>query len=149
MFLVLIQIPDSATQSNEPLWGLIGVLIGGIITFATTWLWYRITENKNLIKLRAVLSSEIHENVNLLTPKVDENNWPSFLLSDMYTANLGNLNLLKENELNAILLHYKDVQRFIEAQRDAIEGHQHSSHIFRDRAKKTLDSGKKALKLLS
>jgi len=77
---------------------------------------------RNLNNLRRVLKVELQENINLLKPKVEENNWPSKLLSDTYIVNQVDLKLLPDNELSEISSHYSDVRRFQEAIRDAIEG---------------------------
>ena len=101
-------------------------------------------------KLRYLLVTEIQENVDLLVQAKDsQKSWPIYLLQDLYKNNLGKIHVLPEDWLSAIIIHYKDVQRFEQLMRDVIEDNQDGTRLLPDRAKRALESGEKALEIMN
>lgn len=124
----------------------IGWTLGVLSTIVVDWIRYR-RKRKSLIR---VVKYEIQENVDLLEKaKKSTDKWPAFLLYDIYTSNLGNIHLLKEKQLIGVLLHYKKAQRFVQELRDIIEKKVLRTTKLPDRAKEALESGQKALEILS
>ena len=125
---------------------LYGFVLGIASTLVVHWI-LKIGRRRNLIRL---LKHEINENVDFLVKASEsDEKWPAFLLSDVYSKYLNYLYVLRNEVLSGVRLHYKHVQRFEQALRDGVEGHQGSHHIYQARADEALSSGREVLKLLN
>ena len=120
--------------------------LGSFLTLLGQW----VNRRQSKKDLERIIRAEIQKNVDLLVEAEDSpKSWPKHLFQDVYKNYLDKIHLLPKDWLSAIWDHYEDVRSFEQLKRDVIKGHQNGTHLLPDRAKKALESGKKALEIMN
>lgn len=129
---------------SSPVSVIVGVVLGVWITNFRD----KKQEKRKILRLRRLLGKEIQQNVNL-RKSVPLKSPPEYLLFDIYQSNLGNIYVLEDELLDAVLNHYKIVQRFDKFQHDYETGIHSNQAKLLELANKSCELGEEALKLMN
>lgn len=147
IFLTKEELSMEYSTIISPLISLVSVIVGAVLGVRIAIFRDKKQEKSKRLRIRRLIGKEIQQNVDLRN-NVAPKSVPDYLLFDIYQSNLGNFYLLEDGLLEAVLRHYKIVQRFDRLQHDIEAGKSTDESKKLQLANKSCESGEEALKLL-